>query len=88
MKIDIPYGKTVLSADIPDIRVSAVLNNRLHDYEPLAAADELVEQALASPISSPPLCELAKGKRMWSYWQATTPARFPARQSYQPCCGK
>ena len=81
MKIDIPYGKTVLSADIPDIRVSAVLNNRLHDYEPLAAADELVEQALASPISSPPLCE-------WSYWQATTPARFPARQSYQPCCGK
>ena len=63
MKIDIPYGKTVLSADIPDIRVSAVLNNRLHDYEPLAAADELVEQALASPISSPPLCELAKGKK-------------------------
>ena len=53
MKIEIPYGKTVLSADIPDVRVSAVLNNRLHDYEPLAAADELVEQALASPISSP-----------------------------------
>ena len=63
MKIEIPYGKTVLSADIPDVRVSAVLNNRLHDYEPLAAADELVEQALASPISSPPLCELAKGKK-------------------------
>ena len=63
MKIDIPYGKTVLSADIPDVRVSAVLNNRLHDYEPPAAADELVEQALASPISSPPLCELAKGKK-------------------------
>ena len=56
MKIEIPYGKTVLSADIPDVRVSAVLNNRLHDYEPPAAADELVEQALASPISSPPLC--------------------------------
>lgn len=63
MKIEIPYGRTVLSADIPDERVGAVLNNRLHDYEPPAAADVLVEQALASPIGSPPLCELAKGKK-------------------------
>ena len=63
MKIEIPYGRAVLSADIPDERVGAVLNNRLHDYEPPAAADVLVEQALASPIGSPPLCELAKGKK-------------------------
>lgn len=89
MKIDIPYGKTVLSADIPDIRVSAVLNNRLHDYEPLAAADELVEQALASPISSPPLCELAKGKKKCGHTgKRPHPPGSPARQSYQPCCGK
>ncbi|MCB7063997.1 nickel-dependent lactate racemase [Enterocloster citroniae] len=62
MEIEIPYGKSVLSADIPDGRIGAVLTNQLHDYEPPAPADVLVEQALASPIGSLPLCELAKGK--------------------------
>ena len=62
MEIEIPYGKSVLSADIPDGRIGAVLTNQLHDYEPPAPADVLVEQALASPIGRLPLCELAKGK--------------------------
>ena len=62
MEIEITYGKSVLSADIPDGRIGAVLTNQLHDYEPPAPADVLVEQALASPIGSLPLCELAKGK--------------------------
>ena len=52
MEIEIPYGKSVLSADIPDGRVSAVLTNQLHDYEPPAPADVLVEQALASPMEA------------------------------------
>ena len=73
MKIEIPYGRTVLSADIPDERVCAVLNNRLHDYEPPAAADVLVEQALASPIGSPHLCELAKGKKNVVILSSSTP---------------
>ena len=40
-------------------------NNRLHDLlNLLAAADELVEQALASPNQQSALyCELAKGKK-------------------------
>lgn len=62
MRIEIPYGKAALSADIPDERIGAVLTNQLHDYKPEAPAEVLVERALASPIGSPPLCELARGK--------------------------
>lgn len=63
MKIELPYGKTVLSAQLPDERVSRVLENQLADYTPEASADVLVEQALEFPIGSPPLCELARDKK-------------------------
>lgn len=63
MKIELPYGKTVLSDELPDERISAVLENQLADYMPPAPADVLVERALASPIGSPALSELARGKR-------------------------
>lgn len=63
MKIELPYGKTKLSAELPSERVAAMLHSRLADLEPCAPAETLVEQALANPIGSPPLWELARGKK-------------------------
>ena len=63
MNISIPYGRGRLTADIPDSRINAVLCSRLESYVPTAGERELVLQALASPIGSPPLEELARGKR-------------------------
>lgn len=62
MQISIPYGRTHISAEIPDARVKAVLRSRLESYVPAKGETELVEAALASPIGSATLEELAKGK--------------------------
>ena len=48
--------------ELPDERVSSVVMPRLDAYRPAAGQEELVRQALASPIGSPGLQELARGK--------------------------
>lgn len=62
MLLQFPYGKESLSCEIPDDRLQGVLTSALHDYVPEADQYELVERALANPIGTPPLCELAQGK--------------------------
>ena len=62
MIITLPYGRTGLTADLPDSRVSAVLRSSLEQYTPALGQRELVEEALGNPIGSPSLEELAKGK--------------------------
>ena len=62
MRISIPYGRTALTADIPEDRLQAVLCNHLESYTPPMGETELVEAALAAPIGSAPLEELVRGK--------------------------
>ena len=62
MQILIPYGRTHMLAEIPDERVQAVLRSRLESYIPPMGETELVEAALAAPMGSGTLEELAKGK--------------------------
>ena len=62
MLISIPYGRTHLSADIPDERIRGVLRSRLESYTPPMGESELVETALRFPIRSEPLEILARGK--------------------------
>ena len=62
MQISIPYGRTHISAEIPGERIQAVLRSHLESYIPATGESELVEAALASPIGSATLEELAKGK--------------------------
>ena len=62
MNISVPYGKTRLTADIPDKRIQAVLCSRLESYTPALGETELVEAALAAPIGSATLEELVVGK--------------------------
>lgn len=63
MNISIPYGRTHLSAQIPDERISAVLRSRLESYTPALGEAELVAEALRCPIGSAPLEKLAEGKK-------------------------
>ena len=63
MQLQFPYGKRFLPLDVPDDRLQGVLTSGLHGYVPVADQYELVERALAEPIGTPPLCELARGKR-------------------------
>ena len=63
MNISIPYGRTHLSAQIPDDRMEAVLCSHLESYTPPMDERELVEAALRSPIGSAPLEELVQGKK-------------------------
>lgn len=61
--INFPYGKDHISADIPESRLRGVLTSKLHGYKADKSPSELVEAALAAPIGSAPLAELAKGKK-------------------------
>lgn len=61
MKVHLEYGRTGLDVDLPDRNVVGCLQYRLAD--PLAEPDSAVRQALANPTSTPPLAELARGRR-------------------------
>lgn len=58
--IAIPYGKTRLACDIP---AQAVLTSRIDELPKGRDGRVLVAQAMASPIGSKPLHELAVGKK-------------------------
>ena len=63
MHISIPWGRTHLTAELPDHRIRGVLKSRLEGYVPPMGQRELVEAALASPIGSQRLEVLASGKK-------------------------
>ncbi|MBE6613335.1 MAG: nickel-dependent lactate racemase [Ruminococcaceae bacterium] len=60
--ITFPYGKATLAAELPEERLAGILLSNLHHYVPEKSEAELVEEALANPIGSAPLCELVRGK--------------------------
>ena len=62
MNIHLPFGRTHLTAELPDHRLQAVLCSRLESYRPPMGESELVQSALDNPIGSPKLEELAVGK--------------------------
>lgn len=62
MNIQLPFGRTHLTADLPDDRLHAVLCSRLESYRPPMGETELVQAALDAPIGSHKLEELAVGK--------------------------
>ena len=46
MKVQLPYGRTHMIAEIPDNRIQAILRSRLESYMPSADEAKLVEAAL------------------------------------------
>jgi nickel-dependent lactate racemase len=61
MRIHLDYGKSGLDVDLPDDRVVGPLT--LRPAPPLADPVTAIEQALASPTGSPPLAEIARGRK-------------------------
>ena len=62
-QITFPYGKTCLTHNFDDAELTAVLTSSIHHYDPGCDGDTLVRQAMAAPVGSPALAELAKGKQ-------------------------
>ena len=60
--ISFPYGKTHLEANIDEKHLKGILLSHLNEYIPEKTENELVIEALANPIESKSLSELAVGK--------------------------
>lgn len=61
MRVRLDYGKTGLAAELPDKNLKAVLG--LKPSTPLNNPAEAIGSALRSPIGSPPLADIARGRR-------------------------
>jgi nickel-dependent lactate racemase len=62
MQITLDYGRTGLDVTLPEDRLIAP-PLAIRPTEPLANADAEIEQAIGHPIGSPPLAEIARGKK-------------------------
>lgn len=61
MRVRLDYGRTGLEVEVPAERLLGVLD--LRPAMPLEDPDQAIAQALAQPIGTPPLGELARGRR-------------------------
>ena len=61
MRVRLDYGKTGLEADLPDGNLWGVL--RVSPAPPLADTGAAIGEALAHPIGTPSLVEVARGQR-------------------------
>jgi nickel-dependent lactate racemase len=63
MKFTLPYDKKTIDVEIDDRNLVGVLESKVEGYKPAGSQEELIEASLDSPIGSPKLEELAKGKK-------------------------
>ncbi len=61
MKIDLLYGKKGLSLDIPEKNLDKVIRKK--KMPKIDNPEEKIKEALSHPIGTPPLREIAKGKK-------------------------
>ncbi len=57
-----PYGKGKLAHTFDDSELIGVLTSSIEEYKTDKTGEELVREALANPVDSAPLSELARGK--------------------------
>lgn len=62
-QFSVPFGKEKIVFALPENEVAGVLESKAHEYKAPKSEAELVADALANPIGSPRLSELAKGKK-------------------------
>jgi nickel-dependent lactate racemase len=61
MRVTLDYGKTGLPVELPDDRVVGPL--AIRPVEPLANPQAAIESVLANPTGTPPLAQLARGRK-------------------------
>ncbi len=59
--VSLPYGESEITINLPKDRVKAILHSK--SAPPLKDVEERIKLALENPIASPPLRELAKGRK-------------------------
>lgn len=62
-RIDLPFGRGSLPLEIDENRLTGVLLSKIHEYEPPMGENELVLEAMANPVGSKTLREMAAGKK-------------------------
>ena len=60
-KVEFPYGKKKLEYAFEEKELAGVLTSAIGEYIPECGEEALVQQALAAPIGSVSLAEMAKG---------------------------
>ena len=60
---DLPYGKEKMSISVDETHLNGVLVSELHLYKSEKSGSELVAEALANPIGTDRLCDMAVGKK-------------------------
>src|SRR5580698_3589838 len=63
MKFTLPYDKKTIEVEIDDRNLVGILESKVESYKAAGSQAELIEASLDSPIGSPKLEELAKGKK-------------------------
>ena len=61
MRVELEYGRTGLSVELPANRDVRLLSYK--QAEPLAEPTSAIEQALDEPLGTPPIADLARGRR-------------------------
>jgi len=61
-ELQFPYGREKLNLELPADRLNGTLFSSAHEYETNKSESEIVKEAMANPIASSKLKELAKGK--------------------------
>ncbi|MBQ8685535.1 MAG: nickel-dependent lactate racemase [Clostridia bacterium] len=62
-RVEFPYGKEKIAYDFSDEAFNGTLVSKLHGYTPREQGEALIRTAMANPIGTPKLSELAKGKK-------------------------
>ena len=60
--IQLPYGHATLDLHVEEEHLEALVETKMGELEPSPSEEELVRQALAQPLGTPCLSELARGK--------------------------
>src|SRR5262249_19822872 len=61
MRIKLDYGRTGLEVNLPDDRLVGPL--AIRPAAPLADPESAIAAALANPVGTPPLAEVARGRK-------------------------
>ena len=61
--VALPYGHASLELHVEEEHLEALVETEMGELAPDPSEEELIRRALAAPIGTPTLCELARGKR-------------------------
>ena len=86
MEIKLPYDTGFVPLVVGEQNLEKIVVSHISEASASGTQEELVEQALAHPIGTPRLRELARGKKRVVL--VTTPGRFPVKSRCPFCCGR